>query len=329
MSEILQVNNLKKYFPVISGLLKKRIGEVKAVDGVDFRAKKKETFALVGESGSGKTTVGKMIIGINKPTQGSIVFDGIDITTADKQQRKHLARRMQMIYQDPTSSLNPRRKVRDIVIDPLNIHNIGSKEERIKMTAETIEKVGLPIDFLHRYPHELSVGQKQRVGIARAVILNPDLLVLDEPTSALDVSVQANVTALLKDLQELFELTYVFISHNLALVRNISDRVAVMYLGRFMEKAATSTLYHKPLHPYTVALLSVVPTVVDSELEILPKRIKLRGEIPSSMNIPPGCRFASRCSRKMRVCIKTEPEIVEVEKGHEVRCHMHACKTQD
>jgi len=321
MSEpMLRVLDLKKYFPMTGGLLKRKIGEVKAVDGVSFDVMKSDTLALVGESGSGKTTVGKMLVRILKPTSGSIFFANEDIAKHEGDSLKNYRRMAQMVFQDPTSSLNPRRKILDIVIDPLNVHKIGLKSERYEMVTRMMDRVELPRDFLYRYPHSLSGGQKQRVGIARAVIMNPALVVLDEPTASLDVSVQANIVSLLKEIQKEYGLTYVFISHNLSLVRNIADWVTVMYLGRAMEMAPTEQLFTKPMHPYTIALLSVVPTVSEEEEKLLPERVRLEGEIPSSVRIPKGCRFASRCPKAHERCSSDEPPLVDLG-GHFVRCH--------
>lgn len=321
MSEpLLQVRNLKKYFPITGGILKRKIGDVRAVDGVSFDVIRGDTLAVVGESGSGKTTVGKTLIRIFKPTEGSILFENDDIAKLEGNALKNYRRMAQMVFQDPTSSLNPRRRILDIVMDPVNVHEIGSRRERYEMVARIMDRVELPRDFLYRYPHSLSGGQKQRVGIARAVIMNPALVILDEPTASLDVSVQANIISLLKEIQKEYGLTYVFISHNLSLVRNIADRVMVMYLGRAMEMAPTKELFTNPMHPYTIALLSVIPTVSDEEEKLLPERIKLEGEIPSSVRIPKGCRFASRCPKALDSCSLDEPALVDVG-GHLVRCH--------
>lgn len=323
MNEILlETRNLKKYFPVSAGFLKKEIGSLRAVDGVDMKLQRMKTLALVGESGSGKTTTGKVILGTYSPTDGSIILDGTDITHLKGRELKNVRRRIMMVYQDPYSSLNPLRRVKDIIIDPLNIHGIGTKKEREEKAREIIKKVGLSEEYLYRYPHELSGGEKQRVGIARAIISNPELVVLDEPTSSLDVSVQANIIRNLKVLQEQLGLAYLFISHHLALVRNFADETAVMYLGRIMEKASTSKLFEDPLHPYTVALISMIPTVTEEEVKMLPQRIKLKGEIPKPTNIPPGCRFSTRCAKKKEICSETEPEMVKMG-PREVRCFLY------
>ena len=318
---LLEINDLKKYFPITGGLLKKKIAEVKAIDGVTFNVEKGTTVALVGESGSGKTTVGKSLIGVHTPTSGHIKYDGDDVTQLADSSLKDYRRKVQMVFQDPTSSLNPRRKIMDIVMDPLNVGNIGTKTERYERVLEMMDRVELPQDFVYRYPHSLSGGQKQRVGIARALVTNPELIVLDEPTASLDVSVQANIISLLKDLQQKYKLTYVFISHNLSLVRNIADTVIVMYLGRIMEEAKTSDLFKSPKHPYSEALLSVIPTVTEEEDTLLPNRIKLEGEIPSAMKIPDGCRFVTRCPEAFDHCSQVEPEMLNVSKRL-VRCHL-------
>ncbi len=322
---LLEVKGVKKYFPVMSGLLRRQIGEVRGVDGVDFKVERGKTLAIVGESGSGKTTLGKTIVHLYRPTSGSILFDGVDLAQLDEQQFKPYRTRLQMVFQDPTSSLNPRRKIRDMLLDPLRVNRIGTESERYQRGRRLIERVGLPVDFLHRYPHMLSGGQKQRVCIARAIISNPDLVVLDEPTSALDVSVQAQLVDLLQSLQEEFDLTYLFISHNLALVRNIANEVIVMYLGRVMEAGPTDEVFSNPRHPYTLALLSSIPPVIDEDAKVLPSKIKLSGEIPSSMRVPAGCRFVTRCPYKMPACETLEPPIVQVGL-QDVRCHLYTWK---
>ena len=318
---LLETKNLKKYFSIKSGLSKKTTGFIKAVDGVDLQLKQSKTLALVGESGSGKTTIGKVILRTYSPTEGKIIFRDIDITHFRGKELKNMRRKIKMVYQDPSSSLNPLRKVKDIIIDPLNIHKIGLKRERKETARDIIKIVGLTEEYLYRYPHELSGGEKQRVGIARAIISKPELVILDEPTSSLDVSVQANIIKNLKELQEQYSLTYLFISHNLSLVRNFADETAVMYLGRIMEKAPTIKLFHEPKHPYTIALLSMIPIINSKEEKMLPQRIKLKGEIPNPTNIPKGCRFVTRCPMKKRICSEIEPKMLKIN-SHEVRCHL-------
>ncbi|MFQ6076215.1 MAG: ABC transporter ATP-binding protein [Candidatus Bathyarchaeia archaeon] len=321
VNALLNVVGLKKYFPITEGILKKKVGDVKAVDGIDFSIEKGTTFALVGESGSGKTTVGKTILRLYEPTEGKIIFDGRDITRLKGQELKPLRRKMQIVYQDPTSSLNPRKKIKDILDAPLAVHKIGNRSERLERTKEILDMVELPEEFMYRYPHHLSGGQKQRVGIARALILKPRFVVLDEPTSSLDVSVQAKIIELLKKLQKELNLTYLFITHDLVLVKNISDVIGVMYLGRLMEMGPTNTLFLNPIHPYTNALLSSIPLV--EEDSNLPDKSKWRlsGEIPSSINVPKGCPIVSRCPVREDTCRLTRPDMVEFEKGHKVWCH--------
>ncbi|UFJ39263.1 ATP-binding cassette domain-containing protein [Brevibacillus humidisoli] len=318
---MLEVNNLKKYFPIYKGLLKKQVGEVKAVDDISLQIPRGKTIAVVGESGSGKTTLAKAIMRFHEPTAGSIIYDGRDITHIGESELKKLRQEMQMVHQDPSSSLNPRKRIKDILEEPLIIHKVGTKVERIKRVKELLEIVELPQDFLYRYPHSLSGGQKQRIGIARALALNPRFICLDEPTSALDVSVQAKIVALLKRLQQEFDLTYLFITHDLSLVRNFADIVAVMYLGSIVEYAEVETLYTKPQNPYTQSLLSSIPVVSEEEQSMLPAKIPLKGEIPSPSNMPSGCRFHTRCPYKKEICM-TPPDLFQTEEGSLVRCHL-------
>jgi len=318
--DLLEVKGLTKYFPVYSGIIKRKVGEVRAVDGANFTLERGRSLGLVGESGSGKTTLGKMIAGTYMPTGGRIVFDDVDVTNAIY--NRALKRRIQMVFQDPASALNPRRRIRDTLLDPLKIHDVGSGQAREKLVIEMLERVGLSQEFQYRYPHELSGGQKQRVAIARAIITHPDLVILDEPTSALDVSVQANIIELLKELQKEFDLAYVFITHNLSLMRNVSDKIAVMYLGRIMEYGKTGAVFMNPKHPYSIALLSVIPTVSDEEEKFLPELMKLSGEIASPVNLPKGCRFHTRCPKCFNPCDKIEPESTWHD-GHELRCHLY------
>jgi oligopeptide transport system ATP-binding protein len=318
---ILQVENLKKYFPIHKGFFKKKVGDVKAVDDISLNIKAGSTLAIVGESGSGKTTLAKAIMRFYSLTEGNVIFDGKDISNISEQQLKKLKQDMQMVHQDPSSSLNPRKKIKDILEEPLIIHNIGNKSSRQQRVEELLEIVELPKDFLYRYPHSLSGGQKQRIGIARALALNPKFIVLDEPTSALDVSVQAKIIALLKKLQEQFNLTYFFITHDLSLVRNFADQVGVMYLGSIVEYGDVKTLYSKPQNPYTQSLLSSIPVVSDDEQSMVPKKIPLKGEIPSPSNMPQGCKFHTRCPYKEDICLTT-PDLLKTEHGSLTRCHL-------
>jgi oligopeptide transport system ATP-binding protein len=319
--ELLKVEGLRKYYPVLGGLLKRKVGEVKAVDGADFSISTGKTLGLVGESGSGKTTVGKVIARLYPPTSGTIKFKGTDIGKLSERAFRPFRPKIQMVFQDPTSSLNPRRRIKDLMLDPLRANRIGTEDERRRRIMTLLELVGLPAEYAYRYPHMLSGGQKQRIGIARAIVSSPDLIVLDEPTSALDVSVQAQIVELLQKIQKELNLTYIFISHNIILVRNVADEIVVMYLGRVMERGPASEVFASPKHPYTISLLSSIPTLTDEEADILPDKIPLTGETPSPMNIPPGCRFASRCPYVMDICKTVEPELVLVGQ-QEVRCHL-------
>ncbi|MCC7451551.1 MAG: dipeptide ABC transporter ATP-binding protein [Anaerolineae bacterium] len=318
---LLKVRNLKKHFPISSGLLiQRQVGAVKAVDGLDFDVFKGETLGLVGESGCGKSTTGRTILQLYRPTEGSVEFEGIDLAKIKGEALRKMRRRMQMIFQDPYASLNPRMSVGRIVAEPLRVHNVGNAKEQQEKVQQLLERVGLNPYFVNRYPHEFSGGQRQRIGIARALALNPTLIVADEPISALDVSIQAQVVNLLQDLQQEFGLTYVFIAHDLSMVRHICDRVAVMYLGKIVELADAEELYTNPLHPYTQALLSAVP-VPDPEVEQKRQRIILKGDVPSPANPPVGCNFNTRCPVAIEVCFRDEPELREVTPGHWVACH--------
>lgn len=323
---MLSVVGLKKYFPITTGILRRVIGFVKAVDDVNFKVKRGEVFALVGESGSGKTTLAKTVTRIYTPTAGEILFNGSDLSKLKGKKLKPTRREIQMVFQDPNSSINPRRRVKDIIAAPLEIHKVGGRLERIKRVAELLELVELsPEEFMYRYPQALSGGEKQRVGIARALALNPKFVVLDEPTSALDVSVQAKILELLERLQLGLHLTYLLITHNLGVVRNFSDRIGVMYLGKIFEMTTTDELFKNPLHPYTKALLSAIPVVTDEELKVIPEKISLEGEIPSPFNPPLGCRFHPRCPWKMHACMQSkETEMVEYARGHLVSCHLYS-----
>lgn len=319
---LLRVEQLKKYFPITAGVLSRQVGQVKAVDDVSFTVPEGQTSALVGESGSGKTTVGKTVIRLIRPTAGDILFNGANIAALRERELKSWRRQMQMVFQDPSSSLNPRRRVADIVATPLEVHGIDTQRGRLARIRELLDLVELPEKYLYSYPHALSGGQKQRVAIARALALHPRFVVLDEPTSALDVSVQAKILALLAHLQQELGLTYLLISHDLGVVKNFSDYIAVMYLGQIMEMAPTEKLFARPLHPYTQALLSAIPVVSEEELEVIPERITLEGDIPSPANVPSGCVFHTRCYIARDICQVELPPLVEVESDHQVRCHL-------
>ncbi len=318
---LVEVTDLKVYFPIRSGLVVERhVGDVKAVDGVSLTIFKGETLGLVGESGCGKTTVGRTILRLYEPTSGRIVIDGKDITDLPERELRPLRDKMQMVFQDPYSSLNPRQNVGSIVAEPLLIHGMERKEVDAKV-RHLIEVVGLPHDAANRYPHEFSGGQRQRIGLARSLALNPALIVADEPVSALDVSIQAQMINLLEDLQDEFDLTYLFVAHDLAVVRHISDRIAVMYLGKIMEIAPSQELYTAPSHPYTKALLSAVP-IPDPKVERSRERIILKGDLPSPVNPPPGCRFHTRCPYVQETRCRTEvPELRAMKQGQVVACH--------
>ena len=320
---LLRVEQLKKYFSITAGVLGRQIGQVKAVDDVSFIVPEGQTSALVGESGSGKTTVGKTVIRLIRPTAGDILFSGTNIAALRERELKSWRRQMQMVFQDPSASLNPRRRVADIVATPLEVHGIGTRRERLARVRELLDLVELPDKYLYSYPHALSGGQKQRVAIARALALHPRFVVLDEPTSALDVSVQAKILALLARLQQELGLTYLLISHDLSVVKNFSDYIAVMYLGQIMEMVPTEKLFARPLHPYTRALLSAIPVVSEEELQVIPEHITLEGEIPSPADVPSGCVFHTRCYTIRDVCqVELLPPLVEVESDHQVRCHL-------
>jgi peptide/nickel transport system ATP-binding protein len=311
-ANLVQVRGLVKHFPVEGS------NDVwRAIDGVSFDILSGETLGLVGESGCGKSTTGRCLLRLIEPTRGDIQFQGRDVTAMGKRELRELRREMQIIFQDPTASLNPRMKIGDIVAEPLVIHSIGTKAERRERVAWLLSKVGLDADYMKRYSHEFSGGQLQRIGVARALALNPKLIVADEPVSALDVSVQAQVVNLLQDLQQEFGLTYLFISHGLAVVEHISTRVAVMYLGRIVEISDAKELYLNPLHPYTVALLSAIPIPDPKEKR---DRIILKGDVPTSRNPPSGCRFRTRCPIAIEECSRIDPELREVSPGHSVAC---------
>jgi oligopeptide transport system ATP-binding protein len=323
---LLRVDGLRMYFPITEGMIIERhVGDVRAVDGVSFELRRGETLGLVGESGCGKSTTGRAIVRLYRPTDGRIEFDGLDITSLAGDKLRRMRRRMQMIFQDPYSSLNPRMNVAGIVGEPLEIHGIGSPRERRERVRELLGVVGLNPDFGVRYPHEFSGGQRQRIGVARALAVNPELIVADEPISALDVSIQAQIINLLERLQGQFGLTYLFIAHDLSVVRHISDRIAVMYLGKIVELASSRDLYREPLHPYSVALLSAIP-IPDPVIEVKRRRIILHGDVPSPANPPSGCRFHPRCWLRERLgnperCSQEDPPMRDLAPGHQVACH--------
>ncbi|MFI5260959.1 MAG: ABC transporter ATP-binding protein [Candidatus Limnocylindrales bacterium] len=323
---LVRVEDLKVWFPITEGLIAQRhIGDVQAVDGVSFDLRRGETLGLVGESGCGKSTTGRALIRLYRPTAGRIVFDGQDLASLDGGALRRFRRRMQMIFQDPYASLNPRMTAGGIVREPLDIFKVGSGAERRERVRDLLATVGLNPDFENRYPHEFSGGQRQRIGVARALALNPELIVADEPISALDVSIQAQIINLLEHLQGQFGLTYLFIAHDLSVVRHISDRIAVMYLGRIVELARSRELHERPLHPYTVALLSAIP-VPDPVVEGRRKRIILTGDVPSPVNPPSGCRFHTRCWLRERLgdpeeCVTVDPALRLQGEEHAVACH--------
>jgi peptide/nickel transport system ATP-binding protein len=319
---LVEVENLKVWFPIKSGLiLDRHVGDIRAVDDVSLQIERGETVGLVGESGCGKSTVGRTILRLYKPTAGRIVFDGRDISTLNETEMRPLRRRMQMVFQDPFASLNPRHSVGRIVGEPLRTHGISRRRETSTRVRELLSTVGLPADAAGRYPHEFSGGQRQRIGLARAIALNPDFVVADEPVSALDVSIQAQIINLLEELQEEFDLTYLFIAHDLAVVRHISDRIVVMYLGWIVEVSPAAELYENPLHPYTISLLSAVP-IPDPVVERERESILLTGDLPSPANPPKACRFHTRCPYVQPTrCREEVPALRTLGTGHQVACH--------
>jgi len=318
---LVRVRNLKMYFPITQGIIIQRhIGDIKAVDGLTFDIYRGETLGLVGESGCGKSTTGRAILQLYRPTSGDVYFEEQDLVKTKGETLRRMRRRMQMIFQDPYASLNPRMTVGNIIGEPLDVHNILSPKERRERVQELLKIVGLNPYFVNRYPHEFSGGQRQRIGVARALAVQPEFIVCDEPISALDVSIQAQIINLLEELQEQFRLTYLFIAHDLSVVRHISNRVAVMYLGQLVELSDRDAIYESPLHPYTQALLSAVP-IPDPKVEEKRKRVILEGDVPSPANPPSGCHFRTRCAQATEQCALTVPEWHDVGGGHWVACH--------
>ena len=318
---LLQVRDLKMHFPIYRGVFQRQVGAVRAVDGISFDVIRGETLGLVGESGCGKSTTGRTILQLYKPTAGEVNFDGANLITLHGEDLRKMRRKMQMIFQDPYASLNPRMTVEQIVGEPLIAHNVATGKEIAERVKHLLEVVGLNPSFVSRYPHEFSGGQRQRIGVARALALQPSFIICDEPISALDVSIQAQVVNLLEELQDQFNLTYLFIAHDLSMVRHISKRVAVMYLGVIVELTDRDELYNSPLHPYTQALLSAVP-VPDPILDAQRKRVILEGDVPSPANPPSGCRFRTRCPIAESLCADSRPDFREVKPGHFVACHL-------
>jgi oligopeptide/dipeptide ABC transporter ATP-binding protein len=316
---LLKVEDLKMHFPIFRGIIQRQVGAVHAVDGVSFEVMRGETLGLVGESGCGKSTTGRTILQLYKPTSGSVHFDGVDMVALKGEELRRMRRKMQMIFQDPYASLNPRMTVGDIVGEPLMVHNVAIGKEIKERVDHLLELVNLNPGFASRYPHEFSGGQRQRIGVARALALQPSFIVCDEPISALDVSIQAQVVNLLEELQAQFNLTYLFIAHDLSMVRHISKRVAVMYLGVIVELADRAALYREPLHPYTQALLSAVP-IPDPVADAQRTRTILEGDVPSPVNPPSGCRFRTRCPIADKICAESRPEFREIKPGHFVAC---------
>jgi oligopeptide transport system ATP-binding protein len=327
---LVDVRDLKMYFPLTKGIVLQRVvGHVRAVDGVSFSIERGQTLGLVGESGSGKTTIGRTITRLYKPTSGQILYDNVDLAKLQGEELRQVRRRVQMIFQDPYASLNPRFTIGSLISEPMHIYNTGSKSEIRDKAAELLSVVGLRAEYIDRYPHEFSGGQRQRIAVARALSINPDFIVADEPVSALDVSVRAQVLNLLQRLQRQFNLTYLFVSHDLSVVRHVADRIAVMYLGRIVELADRDELYAVPKHPYTQALLSAVP-IPDPKVEKSRQRVILSGDLPSPINIPSGCRFHTRCPMAQQICREVEPSF-ERKPGREhfAACHFSENVSQD
>ncbi len=322
-NNLLTVDNLYKYFPIKKGLLSHTVGNVKAVDGLSFNVPKGKTMGVVGESGCGKTTMGRVILRLLEPTSGSVYLEGNNIYKLKKKDLRKLRRDMQIVFQDPFSSLSPRMTVSDIIGEPLMVHKIGDEKTRKERVKELLEVVGLSQSHINRYPHEFSGGQRQRIGVARALALNPKLIVLDEPVSALDVSIQSQIINLLEQLQEDYDLTYIFIAHDLAVVRHICEHVCVMYLGKIVESAPADKLFEMPKHPYTRALLSATP---EADPDVLKEKILLKGDVPSPVDIPPGCRFHPRCPERFDICPEVNVDLLSVEADHQVACHLYDVK---
>ncbi|HKS78216.1 MAG TPA: dipeptide ABC transporter ATP-binding protein [Gaiellaceae bacterium] len=317
---LLEVRHVKKYFPIRKGVLQREVARVHAVDDVSFAVREGETLGLVGESGCGKSTLGRTLVRLLEPTDGEIIFQGKPIQDLGTRSLRPLRREMQMVFQDPYASLNPRKRVGTIVSDPMRIHHLGSRDEQKRRVGEILETVGLSPEHYNRFPHEFSGGQRQRIGIARALALRPKLIIADEPVSALDVSIQSQMLNLLEDLQNEFQLTYIFIAHDLGVVRHVSDRIAVMYLGKIVELSPAEELYTRPIMPYTEALLSAVP-IPDPDLAEKRERIVLEGDVPSPINPPSGCRFHPRCRYATDICKQLEPPLVDYGNGHLAACH--------
>lgn len=319
---LLKVEHLKKYYPIKSSSLKRSKGVVKAVDDISFEVKVGETFGIVGESGCGKSTMGKSVIRLTEPTAGKIILDGEDFTSLKGNDLKRTREKIKLIFQDPYASLNPRMTVKDIIGEPIDIAKVyNNKQERDERIKEVMKQVGLNLDYMYRYPHEFSGGQRQRIGIARAIALQPKLIICDEPVSALDVSIQAKIINLLKQLQKDLGIAYIFISHDLSVVKHIADRVAVMYLGNMMEVADKKSLYNNPLHPYTQALFAAIPKISNERID---NKEVLGGDVPSPANPPQGCRFVTRCPKAMEICKTVRPDLVEVEPEHKCACHLYS-----
>jgi oligopeptide transport system ATP-binding protein len=317
---LLRVENLVMHFPIYRGVIRRQVGSVHAVDDISFDVQRGETLGLVGESGCGKTTTGRTILQLYKPTSGHVYFNGTDLVELKREEMRHMRREMQMIFQDPYASLNPRMTVGDIISEPLIVHNAASGKEIQERVESLLDLVKMSASFANRYPHEFSGGQRQRIGVARALALQPSFIVCDEPISALDVSIQAQVINLLEELQEQLNLTYLFIAHDLSVVRHISNRVAVMYLGIIVELASRNEIYLKPLHPYTQALLSAVP-IPDPVADAKRQRVILEGDVPSPVNPPSGCRFRTRCPIAEEICAEQKPDFRQLKPSHFVACH--------